>query len=157
MVFETVPWLRGAVGNVLYFFLWIFSLSSVAFLMLGGMDLPVLKDPIGLYVFQDSLHVAASAALPNDTIGVMGVGNSTYQLKVFNWSGLEWTLGIIGKQWLWAAFGLGLILLSTLWFTRFDPSREGLRRARGKPEEAKEGEPIGPREHEVIAEHRQPS
>ena len=76
---------------------------------------------------------------------MVDVLNSTYQLKVFNWSGLEWTLGIIGKQWLWAAFGLGLILLSTLWFTRFDPSREGLRRARGKPEEAKEGDPTGPR------------
>jgi hypothetical protein len=145
VMFETVPWLRGAVGNVLYFFLWIFSLSSVAFLMLGGMDLPILKDPIGLYVFQDSLHVAASAAFPNDTIGMMGVGNFTYQLKVFNWSGLEWTLGIIGKQWLWAVIGLGLVLLSAAWFARFDPSREGLRRPRGKPGETKEGEPAEPR------------
>ena len=145
VVFETVPWLRGAVGNTLFFFLWIFSLSSLMFLMLGGMELPFLKDPVGLNVFSASLHAAASAAFPNDTIGVMGVGNFIYQLKVFNWSGLEWALGIIGMQWLWAAFGLGLILLSTLWFTRFDPSREGLRRARGKPEETKEGEPTGPR------------
>jgi hypothetical protein len=145
VVFETVPWLRGAVGNTIYFFLWIISLSSVAFLMLGGIDLPFLKDPMGLYVFQDSLHVAASTAFPDDAVGVMSIGNSAYKLKVFNWTGLDWTPGIVGRQWLWAAFGLGLILLSALWFARFDPSREGLRRARRAPEEVKEGEPAEPR------------
>jgi len=138
VVFETVPWLRGAMGNALYFFLWIFSLSFLMFLMLGGMELPFLKDPIGLNVFHASLHAAASAAFPNDTIGVMGIGNLAYKLKVFPWPGLDWTPGIVGRQWLWAVFSLGLILLSALWFARFDPSREGLRRVRGKPKEAKE-------------------
>jgi hypothetical protein len=37
---------------------------------------------------------------------------------------------------LWAVIGLGLILLSAVWFARFDPSREGQRRARRKPEVA---------------------
>jgi len=145
MVFETVPWLRGAVGNVLFFFLWIFSLSSLMFLMLGGMELPFIKDPVGLNVFHASLHAAASMAFPNDTIGVMSIGNLAYKLKVFPWPGLDWTPGIVGRQWLWAVIGLGLILLSAAWFARFDPSREGLRRARGKPEGAKEGEPAEPR------------
>ena len=67
------------------------------------------------------------------------------QIKVFNWTGLDWTPGIVGGQWSWAVFGLGLILLSAVWFARFDPSREGLRAARRKPEEAKEGEPAEPR------------
>jgi hypothetical protein len=113
--------------------------------MLGGIDLPFLKDPIGLYVFQDSLHVAASTAFPNDAVGVMSIGNLAYKLKVFNWTGLDWTPGIVGRQWLWAVFGLGLVLLSALWFARFDPSREGLRRVRGKPEEAKESKLAEPR------------
>ncbi len=77
----------------------------------------------------------------------MGVqaGPTAPQFRVFNWPGLDWTPGIVVGQWLWAVFGLGLILLSAVWFARFDPSREGLRRARGKPEEAKEGEPAAPR------------
>jgi len=33
-----------------------------------------------------------------------------------------------------------LILLSAVWFARFDPSREGLKRFRIKPDEVKEGE-----------------
>jgi hypothetical protein len=58
---------------------------------------------------------------------------------------VDWTLGIVGAQWLWAVFGLGLVLVSAAWFARFDPSREGLRRMRGRPEEAKEGELAVPR------------
>ena len=83
VVFETVPWLRGAVGNALYFFLWIFSLSSLMFLMLLGMELPILKDPYGLNVFLGSLQAAASAAFPNDAIGAMSIGNYAYTFKVF--------------------------------------------------------------------------
>ena len=36
---------------------------------------------------------------------------------------------------------MALILLSAVWFARFDPSREGLRRAPAKTDELKEGEP----------------
>ena len=43
VVFETVPWLRGAVGNVIYFFLWIFSLIGPGVLMLGGWRCPSSK------------------------------------------------------------------------------------------------------------------
>jgi ABC-type transport system involved in multi-copper enzyme maturation permease subunit len=165
--FETVPWLRGALGNAVYFFLWIFLLMTV---LVGGtllavvkdsmaagegvsassvitqtgaiMELPTLKDPMGFNVFRESLSAGILAAYPNEQISLMGVqAGPAPQYRVFNWPGLTWTPGIVVGQWLWAVFGLGLILLSAVWFGRFDPSREGLRRWRGKPEEAKEGEP----------------
>ena len=146
VVFETVPRLRGAAGNVIYFFVWIFSLMAW---MAAGTTLPFFKDPIGNNIFGRSIYAAASAAYPNETITeVLSVGSFNLpgaQFKVFNWTGVDWTPGIVGAQWLWAVLGLGLVLLSTLWFARFDPSREGLRRAQGKPEEAKEGELTGPR------------
>jgi len=139
VVFETVPWLRGAVGNVVYFFLWSFLFT---FLFASGTALPFLKDPMGFNVFEASLKAGASAAFPNETISGMGVGINDAQLKVFSWPGLDWTPGIVAGQWSWAVVGLGLILLSAAWFARFDPSREGLRRARGKPEGARESEPV---------------
>jgi hypothetical protein len=142
VVFETVPWLRGAVGNAVYFFLWI-ALIMLS-LLLGMMPSPI-HDPIGNSIFTGSLHAAASAAFPNESIGKMlGVGNHDIQgtqVKVFHWNGLDWTPDVISGQWLWAVIGLGLILLSALWFTRFDPSREGLRLVRAKPEEGKGVEP----------------
>ncbi len=139
--FETVPWLRGALGNVMYFFLWIFSTT---FLSLAGVVLPSLQDPMGYNIFSASLTTAARAAFPNEVFGGISTGIATgFTRKVFPWSGLDWTPGIVGGQWLWALVGLGLVLLSAVWFARFDPSRDGLRITRRKPEAAKADGPAG--------------
>ncbi len=142
VVFESVPWLRGAVGNVIYFFLWLFGLMVVFYVW--GKALPFLSDPLGINVFTASLNAGVGATFPNESIAGMGVGNFTSQVKLFPWLGLAWTPGIVAGQWLWVVISLGLILLSALWFARFDPSREGLRRTRGKSEEAKEDKPAEP-------------
>jgi hypothetical protein len=128
--FETVPWLRGAIGNVVYFFMWMFS-----FWFVSGMALPSFQDPMGYNIFSSSLTAAARAAFPNETFAGISVGGAPgFTYKVFPWPGLEWTAGIVGGQWLWAVLGVGLILLSTTWFARFDPSREGMRRTRRRQE-----------------------
>ena len=44
VVFETVPWLRGVVGNAGYFFLWLLVLIVVA---VGGMLMSLITDPTG--------------------------------------------------------------------------------------------------------------
>jgi ABC-type transport system involved in multi-copper enzyme maturation permease subunit len=140
VVFETVPWLRGAMGNVIYFFVWVVSLITW---LLAGTGFP-FKDPIGYQVFAPSLHASASAAFPNEPIRkFLSVGNFNMpgaQVKVFHWTGVDWTPGIVGAQWLWTVLGLGLVLLSAVWFARFDPARGGLIRSRGKPAEGKEAE-----------------
>ena len=139
VVFETVPWLRGVLGNAIYFFLWLLLIIASS---LGGAALPFLKDPMGVSVFRASLVAGAKAAYPDDSIvGLIGLQAGPpgdKQFKVFDWLGLDWTLGVISEQVLWVALGLGLILLSVLWFARFDPSREGLRRSRAKSEEVTE-------------------
>jgi ABC-type transport system involved in multi-copper enzyme maturation permease subunit len=146
VAFETVPWLRGAVGNVIYFFVWMFSILGW---MAAATMLPFFKDPLGNNIFGRSLYASASAAFPIEPISkLLSVGGYYMpgtQYRVFKWTGVDWTPGIVGAQWSWALLGLGLILLSALWFARFDPAREGLRRPRAKPEEAKSGEPAEPR------------
>ena len=143
VAFDSVPWLRGTVGNVAYFALW---LAVVMPSIQGSIRLPVLKDPLGVEVFRPSLYAAANAAFPNESSDQIGIGGFVdAQYKVFNWLGLDWTPGIVAGRWLWAVFGLGLILLSAVWFARFDPSREELRRVRAKPNEVKEDEPTAPR------------
>jgi len=144
VVFETVPWLRGAVGNVVFFFVWVLSLGLW---MMAGTSLPFLYDPIGYNIFGTSLHASASAAFPNESIsdflsvGYYGMSGVSY--KTFNWTGIDWNLGIIGWQWLWAVLGLGLVLLSSLWFARFDPAREGQKLMRVRLEQAKDGKLAG--------------
>jgi ABC-type transport system involved in multi-copper enzyme maturation permease subunit len=132
--FETVPWLRGSLGNVVYFFLW---LSLIIIMDLVGSVLPSYQDPMGYKIFSESLTAAASAAFPNETFSGISSGIAGgFTRKVFPWPGLAWTPGIVAGQWLWALLGLGLVLLSATWFARFDPSREGLRRKRGTSETA---------------------
>jgi ABC-type transport system involved in multi-copper enzyme maturation permease subunit len=143
VVFDTVPWLRGTVGNAVYLFLWMFLFMSAT---KGEMVLPLLKDPLGIDVFRASLYAGANAAFPHEEIGSMGIAGFTdIEFRTFNWPGLVWTPGIVAGRWSWAFVGLGLILLSALWFSRFDPSRKGLRRRMAKPEEAKLCEPAAPR------------
>lgn len=152
VVLETVPWLRGAVGNVVYIF--IFFISTM-YSSTWSKELPFLNnDPMGLNIFRTSLIAGAEAAFPNISIGEMmimvnsvGMGDmiNTTDFKTFNWSGLSWTPGIVGSQWSWVVFSLGLILLSALWFVRFDPSREVSRRRRSKPKEARQGKSAEPR------------
>jgi hypothetical protein len=161
VVFETVPWLRGVVGNAVYFFLWLLVTIVV---VVGGMLVSLvmdpmganltdsagvnLTDPMGISLVRTSLVAGAKVAFPDEAIsGLMGLqaglpGNT--QFRVFNWPGVDWTPGIVAGQWFWAVIGLGLVLLSAVWFARFDPSREGLRHARRKTEEAEEGEPAAP-------------
>lgn len=130
--FETVPWLRNAAGNVVYFFLWTAMISIVS-----GRMLPSFPDPMGYNVFSASLTAAARAAFPSEVFTGISVGGAPgFTHKVFPWPGIDWTAGIVGRQWLWAVLGAGLILLSTRWFARFDPSREGLRRGRATSAEA---------------------
>ncbi len=140
--FETVPWLRGAVGNIVFFFVWMgIAMASMSFVTV---HLPI-NDPLGFKVFYDSLYESAQAAYPNDLISGIGTGIVTgAQVKLFPWPGLAWTAGIIGSQWLWAVIRLGLILLSALWFARFDPSREGHRQAKRKTVAGEDDEALTP-------------
>ncbi len=153
VVFETMPRLRGVAGNVAYFFLY---LLVVIVTFVGGM-LPSLvtdptgasltdsagvslPDPMGIGLFRTSLVAGARAAFPGDAVGgLMGLqvdDPGGKQFKAFDWPRLAWTPGIVGGQYLWAVIGLGLVLLSAVWFARFDPSQEGLRLTHGKIGEA---------------------
>jgi hypothetical protein len=109
---------------------------------MAGSVLPSFQDPSGYTIFSASLTAAANAAFPGMHFGGISTGIATgYTRQIFPWSGLHWTPGIVAGQWLWAVLGLGLVLLSAAWFARFDPSREGLRRVRVKPEQENEARP----------------
>jgi ABC-type transport system involved in multi-copper enzyme maturation permease subunit len=142
IVFESVPWLRGVLGNVLFFFIWLFGLMAA--FSASGKAFSLLQDPLGINVFTASFNAAVGATFPGESITGMGVGVFG-EVKFFPWSGLAWTVGIIAGQWLWAVVGLVLVLLSASWFARFDPSWEGQRRARRMPKETNANELAEPR------------
>jgi hypothetical protein len=138
VVFDTIPWLRGAVGNIVYFFM---GMGLLSITMVYAKDLPFRIDPMGYNLLSDSIAAQAQATFPNQTANGISTGFALPSVlyKIFDWPGLNWTPGIIAGQWLWAVIGLGLILLSAIWFARFDPSREGGRHTPAKSEVAREG------------------
>ena len=136
VLFEAIPWLRGGLGNVAYFFLWIGALTTR---LVGGGDAlhSSSNDLFGLGVIMPALAAACEAAFPGSTIGKVGFNlginfksaGQYWDVTTFQWGGLNWTREIIVSRLWWLGLALGLALLAAFFFRRFDPAREGSRRA----------------------------
>jgi hypothetical protein len=123
VVFESIPPLRGGVGNLVWFFG--FLLLFVAGLGTTGLN------AIGASMQADLLaqHPGVGAEIS------IGLTTEEGGLGRFHWSGMDVTTGLVAHQ-------LGLLLgtvvaalLPALWFTRFDPSRQHEPAARPAPAE----------------------
>ena len=134
ILFESVPWLRGGLGNVAYFFLWVSALSA-PITRLDSAGHGSYNDLFGMGVVVPSISVACEVAFPGSgkTGLSMGINFKTsgqfWDLNTFRWEGLDWTREIIVSRLCWLGVGLGLALLAAVFFRRFDPAREGSKRA----------------------------
>jgi ABC-2 family transporter protein len=119
VLFESIRFLSGGFGNVLYFFLFIMTLPLSDSLSKTN---PALE-PIGFALFQQSMGVAAKAAFP-DYNGGFVLGSTDIPIQgVFHWSGVDWTPDVILKRFTFFGIAIVLTLLASLFFDRFDPSR----------------------------------
>jgi hypothetical protein len=133
VLFETLPVLRGGVGNVIYFFVWTFAL-------VGGAETRI-DDPVGLHVFSESTRQALSGLNPaNATVSGFSLQiGGRRDLQTFLWNGVDWTPTALAWRFLWVLAGLGIALLASVFFHRFDPARESVRE---KKEKTKNGSPL---------------
>jgi hypothetical protein len=116
LLFETLPVLRGGVGNVLYFFLWS-----------AGLALSVTVDadePTGMRVLfhsmRDALHKIDPAQRDSFSLTIGG----ERAVHIFYWSGVDWTNSILAGRLLWMLVAVGLALVASVFFHRFDPAYE---------------------------------
>lgn len=119
VLFETIGFLQGGFGNMLYFFLFglIISLSVTS-----GKANPAL-DPLGFHILSESMGEAAKAAFPDYSGGFVLGSTGTPILGTFPWSGVTWTYNIVFTRLIFLAFGIILALASSILFDRFDTSR----------------------------------
>ena len=124
VLFETIPWLRGTFGNVVYFILWL------VLLIVSAANMPSLQrvgepanDLWGVQVILSSM-IKDTAAAFLDYEGSVAIGAVTLPapLQTFTWNGIHWTAEIIFGRMLWFSTALGLVLLAALFFRRFDPA-----------------------------------
>jgi hypothetical protein len=133
ILFEAIPWLRGTLGNVVYFVLWwsilVFTAANVY------SDPRATAEPIndmwGILVILSNMMRDTAATFPNYT-GRVAIGATLLQapLQTFVWEGMRWTPGIILGRLLWVGIAIGISSLAAFFFHRFDPALEKPKRAR---------------------------
>jgi len=151
VLFETIPWLRGGLGNLLYFFLWITALSAWGIRTESGSSSSWGSlDLTGVGVIIPGLFSACGAKFPgcsfsqNFSMGY-NFGGGRQDLTTFLWDGVHWTLPIIMGRLIWVGLALGIALLAAMFFHRFDPARESARAVPAKPQALPEPEVTPPR------------
>jgi hypothetical protein len=123
LLFESLPVLRGGVGNVLWFFLYSF-----------GIGLPVFSkrpwlDPTGLMTVAGSMMDAARKVIPGYKNGfALTIGDRAAQVvDALRWQGFAWSSGEILLRLMWIGAAIVIVLLAAIFFDRFDPSRSRAR------------------------------
>ena len=116
ILFESVRWLRGGLGNVLYIFLF----NTLLVLAIEG---GIIIDPTGIKLFEPSMNAALSAVDPSYK-GGFGFGAGPHRAqRAFQWNGLDWTPAKAVPGLVWIGISIGLCFGAALCFDRFDSSR----------------------------------
>ena len=115
VLFETLPALRGGAGNVIYFFAWTAGL---------GISVSGMNDPIGLQIFYRSMHDALKKIDPSTKESFSLTIGGDRAVRTFDWTGVDWTPHILVMRVLWVIAAVGVALLASVFFHRFDPAYE---------------------------------
>lgn len=128
VLFESIGFLSGGFGNVVYFFMFVMIFPLMDNLIKTN---PAIE-PLGLGLIQQSTQVAAKAAFPEYNGGFVlgdpavaeGLGIDLDPASyVFQWDGVGWTPDIILKRLIFFGIAIVLTLIASIFFDRFDPSR----------------------------------
>lgn len=118
VLFESVGFLQGGLGNILYLFLFLLTLP----LLNSISKIDPAFEPLGFALFQESMGEAAKAAYPGYDGGFVLGSTDIPILGVFHWSGVPWTAEIILKRFTFIGIGMLLTLVASVFFDRFDLS-----------------------------------
>jgi hypothetical protein len=160
VLFECMPVLRGAAGNVIYFFLYMAVL--VAWLSSAdGIVMARVNDPFGIaYVISDMQRTLLP--LDPDYNGQVSIGGDALSADplIWRWEGMAWTGRMIAARLSWVGVAFVLALAAALPFDRFDPARRRApplgppRKVHGGEEESpalSEGGPPSPSPADLMA------
>jgi hypothetical protein len=128
VLFETIPGLRGGVGNIAYFFLWCFLLNlSVKPLLTGKSlsDLTSMRDYTGITTISGQMQTQLRQLDPEYKGGSgFYIGSSHRGTKTFLWTGVKWNTIIALSRIFWLGVAVCVTLIAAGLFDRFDPARE---------------------------------
>lgn len=138
VLFETIAWLRGTAGNIVYFVLWLgsllFTLGVSSQALNKGYTVSATTDFLGIIALLASMTAGARAAFPgyHASFAIGGTGVQGH-VQTFVWSGMHWTPQLIAGRLMWIGVAAGIALCAALFFHRFDPVREKRKRVAPAP------------------------
>jgi len=138
ILFETVSWLNGGFGNAVYFFA-CSALTMASFMpVMIGFGKPALGDVLGIgrplaAMLQATIDAFPNLGAGNNSIGPVPNFLAGQPLQTFVWAGITWTPADILARLQWIGVGLLIVLLATLFFQCFDPSRGRVRKTKEVP------------------------
>lgn len=120
VLFETIGWLRGGLGNVVYFFLFSIMLS----VSVPDQTRQPFLDFTGFGLVAERILNAAKLAYP----GIKGgfsfqILNSISAPQRFHYEGIDWTASVLLPRIFFMLIALGLTLLASAFFDRFNASK----------------------------------
>lgn len=122
VLFETLPWLRGGLGNVTYFFVW------VSFITHAYLHPSPFLDLLGLSMVEDVFMEAARAGLLDYTGGLSIEMVKFMPTHSVHWEGIPWTPERVVARLYWVGVAVAVVLVAVAVFDRFDPARDILHR-----------------------------
>jgi hypothetical protein len=130
VLFESVPFLQGGFGNIVYFF------AFISFLPVF-MENPTLSqhpafEPTGLGILSSEMGKAVTEIYPEYSGDFSLGGGFVTATRVFTWNGVHWTPEFILARFSLVVLAILLVFFGALFFDRFDPSR-------AKPRQTKPG------------------
>ncbi|MGB8541705.1 MAG: hypothetical protein WCD49_08725 [Candidatus Acidiferrales bacterium] len=132
VLFETIPGLRGGLGNVLYFFVW--SLALALPVSLAEKNRGNFFDWSGLSVIWDSILTAANVPRDHSSFSLsIESPSQAHSSSTFLWNGVQWTAGLVLARLSWFLVAIAFTFLAALLFDRFDPAKGRWRRAAPAP------------------------
>jgi len=120
VLFETLPLLRGGLGNVLWFFVW--AMGGIGLSELTGIS---WLDPMGIHALSGSMMQGAREHIPGykDSFAFTIADKPVAVVQAFRWEGVPWTASQILLRLAWCGVAVVLVLLAAMVFDRFDSSR----------------------------------
>ena len=130
LLFEMIPWLRGGLGNAVYFFLWTFYLAWS--FQAEARNVPWWRDMLGGNLIMGQVWVALRRVDPHATLSSVEIGAGGEKARhFFTFGGFALTGHDVLDRVAWLCVAIGVVAISALLFDRFSKlARNAERRSR---------------------------
>jgi hypothetical protein len=134
VLFESLPVLRGGVGNIFYFFLWMTLLVLGAITVENGRSSQASSpfvDYTGIISVMGQMQTQVRGIDPTyNGNASLSLGGAHPTTQTFLWTGIHWNAALVLSRVMLLGIAVLLALLAAVFFDRFDPARNVLRAAR---------------------------